>query len=131
MGIASHVRAHRQAKTLEPASVSLVCPVTQSHVRMTGKQRIERDRDEDSLPGWVEASGPVLDLVVALPRSDDQVANEDTDALALVSCLPPHPGGNGKRYECLKPIVTGHETGSLSGRQNLVHLAEGDDENKS
>ena len=54
------------------------------------KDRIERDGDKNSLPGWIAANWSVRDLIVALPRCDDQVTNKDVDALASVSCLLPY-----------------------------------------
>ena len=131
MGLASHARADRKAKTLEASPVRLVGTVAQTRVRMAGQKRIERHRNEDSLSRGIESCGPVLRLVIALPRCDNEVTDEDTNTNAVVRGTLANPVAYGERYECLKPILSGHETGSLSGRRNLAHLAEGDDENKS
>ncbi|KEO89744.1 hypothetical protein EH31_11345 [Erythrobacter longus] len=98
---------------------------------MTGKQGIESHRNEDVLARRIETSGPVFCLVIEMPGCNNEVANEDTDTFALVRSRLANPVAHGKRYECLKPILSGHETGSLSGRRNLAHLAEGDKKNKS
>ncbi|KHK93369.1 hypothetical protein LK12_03505 [Novosphingobium malaysiense] len=131
MGLASHVCVDGEAKTLEASPVCLVSTVAQTRVGMAGKKRIERYRNEDSLARGIEPCGPVLRLVIALPRCDDEVTNKDADTDALVRGTLANPVTNGERYECLKPILSGHEAGSLSGRRNLAHLAEGYDENKS
>jgi len=131
MGMASHVRADREAKTLEASPIRLVGTVAQTRVRMTGQKRIERHRNEACLARGLEPCGPVLRLVIALPRCDNEVTDENTNTNAVVRGTLANPVTYGERYECLKPILSGHETGSLSDRRNLAHLAEGDDENKS
>jgi hypothetical protein len=98
---------------------------------MTGKQGIESHRNEDVLARRIECPGPVLRLVIAMPGGHNEVADEDAYTLALIRSALADPVAYGKRYECLEPILSGHETGSLSGRRNLAHLAEGEDENKS
>ena len=131
MGMASHVRVDREAKTLEASPVRLVGTVAQTRVRMAGQKRIERYRNEDSLARGIEPCRPVLRLVIALPRCDNEVTDKDADTNAVVRGTLANPVTYGERDECLKPILSGHEAGSLSGRRNLAHLAEGDDENKS
>ncbi|EDL49438.1 hypothetical protein ED21_17607 [Erythrobacter sp. SD-21] len=131
MGMASHVRVDGEAKTLEASPVRLVSTIAQTRVRMAGQKRIERHRNEDSLARGIEPCGAVLRLVIALPRCDNEVTDKDADTDAIVRRTLPNPVTNGERYECLKPILSGHEAGSLSGRRNLAHLAEGADENKS
>ena len=131
MGLASHVCVDGEAKTLEASPVRLVGTVAQTRVRMAGQKRIERYRNEDSLARGIEPCGPDLRLVIALPRCDNEVTDKDADTNTMVRGTLANPVTYGERYECLKPILSGHETGSLSGRRNLAHLAEGDDENKS
>ena len=131
MGMASHVRIDGEAKTLKASPIRLVGAVAQTSVRMAGQKRIERHRNEDSLARGIEPCGPVLRLVIALPRCDNEVTDKDADTDAMVRGTLANPVTYGKRDECLKPILSGHETGSLSGRRNLAHLAEGADENKS
>jgi len=131
MGMASHVCVDWEAKTLEASPVRLVRTVAQTRIRMAGQKRIERHRNEDSLARGIEPCGAVLRLVIALPRCDNEVTDKDADTDAMVRGTLANPVTNGERYECLKPILSGHETGSLSGRRNLAHLAEGADKNKS
>ena len=131
MGLASHVCVDGEAKTLEASPVRLVSTVAQTRVRMAGQKRIERHRNEDSLARGIEPCGAVLRLVIALPRCDNEVTDKDADTDAMVRGTLANPVTNGERYECLKPILSGHETGSLSGRRNLAHLAEGAEKNKS
>ena len=131
MGMASHARVDGEAKTLEASPVCLVSTVAQTRVRVAGQERIERHRNEDSLARGIEPCGPVLRLVIALPRCDNEVTDKDADTDAMVCGTLANPVTYGERYECLKPILSGHETGSLSDRRNLAHLAEGDSENKS
>ena len=131
MGMASHVRVDGEAKTVEASPVRLVSTIAQTRVRMAGQKRIERHRNEDRLARGIEPCGPVLRLVIALPRCDYEVTDKDADTNAMVRGTLANPVTYGERYECLKPILSGHEAGSLSGRRNLAHLAEGADENKS
>lgn len=131
MGMASHARVDGEAKTLEASPVRLVGTVAQTRVGMAGQKRIERHRNEDRLARGIEPCGASLRLVIALPSCDYEVTDKDADTNAVVRGTLANPVTNGERYECLKPILSGHETGSLSGRRNLAHLAEGADKNKS
>jgi len=131
MGVTSHVRVDGKAETFEATPVRLVGTVAQTRIRMTGQKRIERYRNEDSLARGIESCRPVLRLVIALPSCDNEVTDKDADTNAMIRGTLANPVTYGERYECLKPILSGHETGSLSDRRNLAHLAEGDDENKS
>ena len=131
MGMASHVCVDWEAKTLEASPVRLVRTVAQTRIRMAGQKRIERYRNEDSLSRGIKPCGPVLRLVIALPRCYNEVTDKDADTDAMVYGTLANPVTYGERYECLKPILSGHETGSLSGRRNLAHLAESADKNKS
>jgi hypothetical protein len=129
--MASHVRGDGETEPLEAPTVCLVGTVAQTRVRMTGQKRIERYRNEDRLARGIKPCGPVLRLVIAPPCCDNEVTDKDADTYAMVCGTLANPVTYGERYECLKPILSGHETGSLSDRRNLAHLAEGKDENKS
>ena len=71
MGMASHVRVDREAKTLEASPVRLVSTIAQTRVRMASQKRIERHRNEDCLARGIEPCGAFFRLVIALPRCNN------------------------------------------------------------